>query len=66
MTVLEEGTLQLVLPRGTQGRKFDDDTHGLSHCMKAVDFIIETSDSKRGIDICRNIPSQELLLRVAT
>jgi len=44
MTVLEEGALQLTLPNGVDGRKFDDETHGLSHCMKAVDFIVETPD----------------------
>jgi hypothetical protein len=34
-----------VLPPGVVGRKFDDEsTHGLSHCMKAVDFIVELDD----------------------
>ncbi len=42
MTILEEGALQLTLPAGAKGRRFDDDTHGLSHCMKAVDFVVET------------------------
>ena len=44
MTVLREGLLELTLPHGVQGRKFDDHNHGLSHCMKAVDFIVEESD----------------------
>ena len=45
MTLLVEGDLQLTLPAGVTGRKFDDDAgHGLSHCMKAVDFIIELQD----------------------
>lgn len=44
MTVLTEGTLQLQLPNNVEGRKFDDDEHGLSHCMKAVDFIVELPD----------------------
>ena len=44
MTVLREGTLELTLPHGVQGRKFDDRNHGLSHCMKAVDFVVEESD----------------------
>lgn len=45
MTVLVEGNLQITLPAGTVGRKFDDEaTHGLSHCMKAVDFIVEQED----------------------
>jgi len=45
MTVLVEGDLQITLPNGATGRKFDDEkTHGLSHCMKAVDLIIELED----------------------
>ena len=43
MTVLTEGDLQIVLTGSVNARKFDDpSTHGLSHCMKAVDFILET------------------------
>lgn len=42
MTVLAEGDLHITLPAAAVGRKFDDEAaHGLSHCMKAVDFIIE-------------------------
>lgn len=45
MMTLAEGDLQIVLPDGAVGRKFDDAaTHGLSHCMKAVDFIVELED----------------------
>ena len=45
MTVLAEDDLQITLPAGVVGRKFDDETgHGLSHCMKAVDFIVELED----------------------
>ena len=45
MTVLAEDDLQITLPTGMIGRKFDDQTnHGLSHCMKAVDFIVELTD----------------------
>jgi len=44
MTALREGSLELTLPPGVQGKKFDDRDHGLSHCMKAVDFIVEESD----------------------
>ncbi len=42
MQVLREGNLELSLPDEVQAKKFDDNTHGLSHCMKAVDFIVET------------------------
>lgn len=42
MTILFEADLQITLPAAVTGRKFDDGaTHGLSHCMKAVDFIVE-------------------------
>lgn len=45
MTVLAEDDLQIVLPAGVKGRKFDDEAaHGLSHCMKAVDFVVELED----------------------
>lgn len=45
MNILSERDLQISLPAGVTGRKFDDiKTHGLSHCMKAVDFIVELDD----------------------
>lgn len=45
MRVLAEEDLHITLPATVSGRKFDDQTaHGLSHCMKAVDFIIELED----------------------
>lgn len=45
MTVIVEDDLQITLPASVIGRKFDDETtHGLSHCMKAVDFIIELEE----------------------
>lgn len=45
MTVLAEDDLQITLPDTVIGRKFDDEaTHGLSHCMKAVDFIVELEE----------------------
>lgn len=44
MNELVEGDLKVTLPVGVEGRKFDNETHGLSHCMKAVDFIVELND----------------------
>ncbi|MCX7949793.1 MAG: hypothetical protein N2509_06735 [Treponemataceae bacterium] len=41
MIVCTEGNLQISFPPTARVRKFDDITHGLSHCMKAVDFIVE-------------------------
>ena len=41
MTVLSEGDLRLTLPGRTSARVFDDQHHGLSHCMTAVDWILD-------------------------
>ena len=39
---LSEGDLRLTLPERVAGRQFDDGPqHGLSHCMRAVDWILE-------------------------
>ncbi len=43
MTLLTEGDLQVEFDDANSGRKFDDE-YGLSHCMKAVDFIVEFDD----------------------
>ena len=44
MKTLEEGDLLITLPEGADGRKFDGPDHGLSHCMKAVDWVFELKD----------------------
>lgn len=47
MTVFKftEGNLQITIKGAIRARKFDDrNAHGLSHCMKAVDFVVERSD----------------------
>ncbi len=44
MPVLIERELEFDFPAAVQARKFDHDDHGLSHCMKAVDFIVELAD----------------------
>jgi hypothetical protein len=45
VTILQERGIRIEFPGALNGRKFDDGaTHGLSHCMKAVDFIVELSD----------------------
>jgi len=42
---LYENNLQIIVPKECRIVKFDDKTtHGLSHCMKAVDFIIVEND----------------------
>lgn len=44
MTVLTEGNLQIIINGAVDARRFDDANHGLSHCMRAVDFIVELAD----------------------
>ncbi len=45
MRVLQEGNLQVTIDDEVDAWKFDDESsHGLSHCMKAVDFIVEFPD----------------------
>ena len=51
MTTLVEGNLQITFPRGANARKFDDKSHGLSHCMKAVDIIVELEGQVSFIEI---------------
>lgn len=42
MAIIVEGDIQINLPDSAKFRRFDEDSsHGLSHCMKAVDYIIE-------------------------
>lgn len=42
--MLQDGRLRIELPSDAVGWKFDDESHGLSHAMKAVDFIIKRDD----------------------
>ena len=42
--VLTEGDLQLAVPDGLQGGRFDGPQYDASHCMKAVDFVLEAQD----------------------
>lgn len=45
MAVIVEGDIQISFPDTVVCRRFDDESsHGLSHCMKAVDYIIELDD----------------------
>jgi len=38
---LTEDSLRLSVPDEFDAKNFDDSSHGLAHCMKAVDFVIE-------------------------
>ncbi len=51
MTVLQEGDIQITVPSSISYRKFDGEEHGLSHCMKAVDFILDLRDRYIFIEI---------------
>lgn len=44
MSELAEGELRMRVPPGRTGRRFDDESHRLTHCMKCVDFIVELED----------------------
>ncbi len=45
MAILDEKDLIMTLNfPNAKGKKFDNHSHGLSHCMKAVDFVIELED----------------------
>ena len=41
--IFTEGNLQIDIADAVGGRRFEDQ-HGLSHCMKAVDFVVELPD----------------------
>ncbi|RME82209.1 MAG: hypothetical protein D6771_07330 [Zetaproteobacteria bacterium] len=51
MPVLREGNIEIQLPSGVHGEKFDGPQHGLSHCMKAVDFVVDAPDQTILIEI---------------
>jgi len=44
MPTVQEGELEFRFPKKASVLRFDGDAHGLSHCMKAVDFIVEFAD----------------------
>ena len=49
--ILTEGQLQFTFNNVLDVRKFDDSAHGLSDCMKAVDFIVERVDRYQFIEV---------------
>ena len=42
--ILREGHIEFDFSRANSAKRFDDVNHGLSYCMKAVDFIVESQD----------------------
>ena len=50
--ILDEDDLTFDFRTALSGAKFDDEKqHGLSHCMKAVDFVIETADKVLFVEV---------------
>lgn len=49
--ILKEGDLEFNFQDSINAIKFDGSSHGLSHCMKAVDFIVEYKDYYAFIEI---------------
>ena len=49
--MIQEGRIEISIPDNCSAEKFDGESHGLSHCMKAVDFIIETPRALNFLEI---------------
>lgn len=49
--ILREENIEFNFSDAIGGYKFDDASHGLSYCMKSVDFIVELQDSYLFIEI---------------
>lgn len=49
--ILQEKNLQFDFSRAISAKKFDGPDHGLSHCMKAVDFVVELEKSILFIEV---------------
>ena len=62
MTAFAKDDLQVAFNNVVHARRFDDVGRGLSHCMKAVDFIVELYDRYLFIEFKDpenpNMPSQ--------
>ena len=50
-TILREGDLEFDFSDAIDGIKFDDATHCLSHCMKAVDFVVELDEKYLFVEV---------------
>ena len=51
MIVFTEGNLQITVDNEISARRFDGPDHRLSHCMRAVDFVVELRDCYQFIEI---------------
>jgi len=61
VTTPREQNIEIKISDALNGRKFDDRTYGLAHCMKAVDFIVELTDRILFIEIYFHTAQSELL-----
>lgn len=48
---IQEGAIRIDLPAGCTARRFDGVGHGMSQCMKAVDFILDTPTARIFLEI---------------
>lgn len=51
MPKVQEGQLLFTFPKGSQPLRFDGKNHGLSHCMKAVDFVVEFTNFQLFVEV---------------
>jgi hypothetical protein len=48
---IQEGAIRISIPDGCTAHRFDGAEHGMSHCMKAVDFILDTPSARIFLEI---------------
>lgn len=48
---LTEGSITIGVPANCQAQRFDGSSHRMSHCMKAVDFLIDTPAARIFLEI---------------
>lgn len=48
---LVEGSIRIGVPDNCQSQRFDGSSHRMSHCMKAVDFLIDTPAARIFLEI---------------
>lgn len=49
--ILKENDIEIDFSNAIGAKRFDDSKHRLSHCMKAVDFVVELSDKILFIEV---------------
>lgn len=64
MTQIKEGSIAIDFSQALKVRRFDDINHGLSFCMKAVDFIVELEKSVLFVEV-KDPPDYDLARKEA-